>query len=96
MKRNGIKRGKHRSVDKELKLSIAWLESLRYTERVILGLCESARHAYKPGTLRYQMDVLGGVKIKAYGGKGVIDIFVKINDENKPELLRKLKEKWQT
>lgn len=88
------KKGKHKSVDRELKQSIAWLESLPYTTRVILGLSESARHAYKPGTLRYQIDAAGGVKLKAYGGKGVMDIYVKIDDEYKEELLSQLEERF--
>ena len=89
------KRGKHRSVDAELKPSLAWLESLPYVTKVVLGLCESARHAYKPGTLRYQMDAKGGIKIKAYGGNGVIDIYVKVSSEDKETLLAKMKDRWQ-
>lgn len=88
------KKGSHKSVDKELRPSIQWLESLPYVRKVVLGLCESARHAYKPGTLRYQMDAPGGVKVKAYGGNGVIDVYVKVSLENKEEFQGKLLERW--
>lgn len=88
------KKGKHQSVDKELKPSIAWLESQDCVAKVVLGLCECARHAYKPGTLRFQMDAAGGIKIKAYGGNGVIDIYVKVDDEAKGDLLAKIKSRW--
>lgn len=89
------KKGKHKSVDKELKPSIQWLESFEAVEKVVLGLCESARHSYKPGTLRYQMDRPGGIKIKAYGGNGVIDIFVKVSEEHKSTLLDLILKRWE-
>lgn len=88
------KRGSHKSVDKELKPSIQWLESLPCVHKVVLGLCESARHAYKPGTLRYQMDAPGGVKVKAYGGNGVIDVYVKVSEEDKDDFQDKLLGRW--
>jgi len=89
------KKGKHKSVDKELKPSISWLESLPAVEKIVLGLAESARHSYTPGTIRYQMDTLGGIKIKAYGGRGVMDIYIKVSDENKEGLLEKMRERWK-
>lgn len=90
------KKGKHKSVDKELKTSISWLESLPAVEKIVLGLAESARHSFTPGVIRYQMDTLGGIKVKAYGGKGVMDIFIKVSEENKEELLSKIKKRWET
>lgn len=83
------KRGKHRSVDKELKPSISWLESLSEVKKVILNLSESAQHAYAPGSLRYQMDAPGGIKIKDCGGREVIDIYVKVDESDKNLLLEK-------
>jgi hypothetical protein len=88
------KRGKHKSVDKELRPSISWLESLPEVLKVVIGLCESARHSFPPGALRYRLDVAGGIKINAYGGKGVIDIFVKVANEDKQNLIAKLKDRW--
>ena len=88
------KRGKHKSVDKELRPSLAWLESLPEVCKVVLGLCESARHAYPPGTLRYRRDVAGGFKLNAYGGNGVIDVFVKVDPSDKAYVLLRIKERW--
>lgn len=88
------KRGRHKSVDKELKPSLAWLESQPIVKKVVLGLCESARHSYSPGTLRYQMDAPGGIKVKAYGGNGVIDMFVKVGADDKEALLGLMTERW--
>jgi hypothetical protein len=90
------KKGKHKTIDKELKPSVSWLESLPYVKKVVLGIAESARHKYSPGTLKYQFDQPGGVKIKAYGGKGVMDLYVKITPEHKPEFLKRLSERWKT
>lgn len=88
------KRGHHRSVDKELKPSVSWLESLSEVKKVVLNRVESARHSYPPGAIRYQMDALGGIKIKAYGGRGVFDIYVKVDAEDKEALLAKLRDRW--
>lgn len=90
------KKGKHKTVDKELKQSVGWLEAQDSVTKVVLGLCESARHTYTPGTIRYQMDAPGGVKLKAYGGTGVMDLYVKVSDEEKPELLTKISKRWAT
>lgn len=88
------KRGKHKSVDKELKPSITWLEAQPEVAKVVLCLCESARHAFPPGSLRYRNDVPGGIKLNAYGGNGVIDVFVKVEEKDKKDLLSKIKERW--
>jgi hypothetical protein len=90
------KKGKHQTVDKELKPSISWLESQSCVTKVVLGLCESARHAYTPGTLRFQMDSPGGVKLKAYGGNGVIDLYIKVAAEDKEDLLKRIADRWPT
>ena len=82
------KRGHHQSIDKELKRSILWLESLPFVKRVILGFTESCRHHYPPGTLRYQYDQPGGMRIIAYGGKGVVSLFVAVDPpENHDKLI---------
>lgn len=88
------KRGRHKSVDKELKLSIIWLESLPESTKVILGLCESARHAYAPGTLRYQTTVAGGIRVIAYGGKGIMNLYVKVSDSDRDVLISKIRNRW--
>lgn len=88
------KLGKHKSVDKELRPSISWLESLPEVLKVVIGLSESARHSFAPGVLRHRSDVAGGIKINGYGGKGVVDIFVKVADEDKQGLISKLQDRW--
>ena len=71
--------GKHKSMGKDLKRSVRWLESIPAVTKVILGFSEACRHKYAPGTLRYKLDVDGGIKVNGYSGKGVTDIFVKID-----------------
>jgi hypothetical protein len=88
------KRGKHKSVDKELRPSISWLESLPEVLKVVIGLSESARHSFPPGALRYRSTVAGGIKLNAYGGKGVIDVFVKVDEEDRHGLISKLQNRW--
>ncbi len=86
------KLGKHKSLGKDLKLSIEWLESLSEVLKIVLGLHESARHHYSPGTLRYKHDVLGGIKLNAYSGNGVMDIYIKVKDKQK--LIAKIQDRW--
>jgi len=81
------KLGKHTSMDKELKRSVAWLERYECVTKVVLGITESCRHTYRPGTLRYKMDAPGGIKVNGYTGNGVIDIYVKIEPIEKKEKL---------
>lgn len=71
--------GKHKSMGKDLKRSIRWLENVPAVMKVILGFSEACRHKYTPSTLRFKMDVDGGIKINGYSGTGVTDIFVKID-----------------
>lgn len=71
-------RGRHTSLDKHLKPSIAWIETIPWVSRVVLGFAESCRHKYSPGHIRWKQDVAGGIKINAYSGNGIIDIFIKI------------------
>lgn len=88
------KKGRHKTVDKELKKSIKWLESLDVVEKLCLGISEAARHAYTPGHLRFQMRVDGGCKLKAYGGRGVIDLFVKVSPQNVDVFLKMLSTRY--
>lgn len=88
--------GKHKSMDKDLKRSIRWLEGIPFVTKVVLGFSECCRHKYPPGALRFKLDVAGGIKINGYSGKGVTDIFIKIDpichrEELKALLLKKFK-----
>lgn len=54
------KKGKHTSLDKELRRGVEWLEKQPEIKRVILGLCEAARTKFPTGYFRYQRDIVGG------------------------------------
>ncbi len=72
-------KGRHKSLDKHLKSNVLWIENLPYVSKVILGFSEACRHKYPPGHIRFKMDVDGGIKLATYSGKGVTDVFVKID-----------------
>jgi hypothetical protein len=72
-------KGRHKSVDKHLKNNILWIEHLPGVQKVILGISEACRHKYPPGHIRFKMDVDGGIKVTGYSGKGVTDIFIRID-----------------
>ena len=71
------KRGKHTSLDPNIKRSVAWLESLKEVQRVIITRTESCRHKFSPGILRVRHDAPGGFRINGYGGNCISDIFIK-------------------
>lgn len=80
-----------------MKPNIRWLESMPCITKVVLGISESCRHKYAPGTLRFKMDVDGGIKINGYSGLGVTDIFIKIEPITERERIKTLiKERFAT
>jgi len=72
-------KGRHTSLDKHLKNNIRWIEKLSGVSKVILGISEACRHKYPPGHIRFKMNVEGGIKVTGYSGKGVTDIFIRID-----------------
>ena len=84
------KRGRHKSLEKSLKTEIAWLESFEAVERLIIGRSEACRHSFPPGHIKVQGEAEGGIRVNAYSGFGVTQIFIKVSDENKPALLELL------
>ena len=44
-------RGKHKTVPRELKKNINWLEN-KLGVKIVLGISECARHKYPPGHIR--------------------------------------------
>jgi hypothetical protein len=69
---------KHQSLDKHVKLNITWVKTLVPVTKIVIGFSEACRHKYPPGHIRFKSDVDGGIKINAYSGKGVTDLFIKI------------------
>jgi len=88
-------RGRHKSLDKHLKPQIAWVEKLPGVQKVILGFSEACRHKYPPGHIRVTADVDGGIKLTGYSGKGVTDIFVRIDPPSaREEVKRRIAERF--
>ena len=71
--------GKHKSLDKNLKKSIKWIYLQKSVKKIILGLSKNCRHRYKPGYIKFKNNVTAGIKVNGYSGKGITDIFIKIN-----------------
>ena len=83
-------RGRHKSLDKHLKSHIKWIEQLPEVQKVVLGISEACRHKYPAGHIRFKMDVEGGIKINAYSGIGVTDIFIKIYPITRREHIKEI------
>ena len=79
-------RGKHKSIPKELKKNIAWLEN--NGAKIVIGLSECARHKYAPGTIKLLKETKAGFKANAYSGNGVMNLFIVIKDDELREKIR--------
>lgn len=82
-------RGKHKSIAKELKKNIAWLEN--QGAKIIIGISECARHKFSPGTIRLVNETEAGFKAIGYSGNGIMNLFIVVKDA---ELREKIKEKF--
>ena len=81
-------KGRHKSLDNHLKNNVLWVESISGVQKVVLGISESCRHKYPPGHIRFKSDVDGGIKLNGYSGKGVTDMFIKIDPISKREAIK--------
>jgi hypothetical protein len=84
---------KHKSLDKNVKQNIDWIKMQPYVTKIVIGISESCRHKYPPGHIRIRMDVEGGIKVNAYSGNGVTDIFIKIEPISERENIKALIQK---
>jgi hypothetical protein len=82
--------GRHKSLDKHVKHSVAWIEKISSVTKVVLGFSEGCRHRYPPGHIRFKMNVRGGFKVNAYSGRGVTDIFIKIDPIEERDMVKLL------
>jgi len=81
-------KGRHTTLDKHLKNHILWVENIPGVQKVVLGISESCRHKYPPGHIRFKSDVDGGIKVNGYSGKGITDIFIKIDPISEREAVK--------
>lgn len=81
-------KGRHQTLDKHLKSHILWVEHIPGVQKVILGISEACRHKYPPGHIRFKSDVDGGIKVNGYSGKGITDIFIKIDPISERESVK--------
>ena len=63
-------------------------------KKVVLGRTESCRHSFPPGHIRCKKDISGGFKANGYSGNGVIDLFVRCEDDRKSSLRKKIEKKY--
>ncbi len=87
--------GRHKTLDAHVKRSVLWIEKIPYVTKVVLGFSESCRHRYSPGQIRFRMNVRGGIKVNAYSGRGVTDMFIRVDPiEKRDEVIAMLEKKF--
>ena len=80
------KKGRHKSLGKILNKQISWLEGFDEVKKVVLGRTENCRHSFQTGYLKVQQDCDGGFYLKAFSGNGVVDIFIRCDEQNREKL----------
>ncbi|MCA9173107.1 MAG: hypothetical protein KDB14_01270 [Planctomycetales bacterium] len=90
----GRKRGRHTSAGKDLERSIRWLERRAEVQKVVLSIAEACRTQYHPGHLRVTRVAPGGLKVVGHTGNGVINLFVRVADEDRDALAAAILEKF--
>lgn len=80
--------GRHQSLDNHVKKNMLWIQKLPAVSKIVIGFSESCQHKYSPGHIRFKMDVNGGIKVNAYSGNGVTDIFIKIDPISEREAVK--------
>ena len=81
-------KARHKTLDKHLKSHVLWIENLEGVQKVVLGISEACRHKYPPGCIRVTSDVDGGIKAIGYSGKGVLDVFIRIDPIEQREFIK--------
>lgn len=81
--------GKHKSLDNKLKKSVKWIYMQPSVRKIVIGFSESCRHKYSPGYIKFKHNVKKGMKVNGYSGKGVTDIFIKVDPISDREVLKK-------
>lgn len=88
-------KAKHTTLDKHLKSNVLWIEHLSGVQKVVLGFSQACRHKYPPGHIRITHSVEGGLKAIGYSGKGVIDLFIRIDPiEERERIEAKIAERF--
>ncbi len=82
-------RAKHKTVPKELKKTMSWIEA--QGAKLVLGICECARHKFSPGHIRLVLRTDAGYKAIAYTGNGIMNFFIVCKTE---ELYEKMLDKF--
>lgn len=75
--------GRHKSVPREIKQAL--LKAVGKNAKVVMNDICSCRHAYAPGTLRITEETDNSLKIRAYFGSGIVNLFVKFANQVEKE-----------
>ena len=81
--------GRHKSLDNKLKKSVQWIYKQKSVTKIILGLSRSCRHKYSPGYIKFKHNVKKGIKVNGYSGKGITDIFIRVESSFERDILKK-------
>lgn len=86
--------GKHKTVPRELKQTVAWLNRQPEIKKIVLGRTEVCRHKYKNGHLNCRSATEAGIKCTGYFGSGILDLFLVIDAEHISNIQQKIEDKF--
>ena len=85
--------GRHKSIPREIKISLN--QVLDKNAKVIMEDICSCRHAYKTGRLKIVEDFHRYIKLRAYYGSGVVNLFIKFESSEAKDITKsKIESKW--
>ena len=92
-------RGRHKSSCKDGRKTIAYLESLKSVQAVIIGMSIGGKSIGKgnsPGFLKIQREEQSGFKAVLQTSKGVQEVFIKVETKDKVKFKKEIKEKFSS
>ena len=86
--------GRHKSLSKNLRVSVGWLENRPGVRKVVLGLSEACRHRRPPGSLKVRRATDAGLHLNGYSGNGVVKIFLVCDADRRDQLAQEIGERF--
>ena len=86
--------GRHKSLCKDLKVTVGWLENRPGVRKIVLGMSEACRHRRPPGSLKVRRATDAGLHLNGYSGNGVMKLFLVCDADRRDALAEAIRERF--